>query len=163
MVRYMKEALQSLILILVAGVVCLNLTSCETGFFAGPASIQAGPDSLRVSVCDDMKVTHIVAKERQKGIFGRWVTFWDVTGELDVSSGSTFDVGAHREGLVESISDTPDLRPGDELSITFFNMDGSVAVDAVSTIGAGGLPTDSWLQADGDTTKAPCMLPSPPG
>lgn len=142
--------------ILVMSMVCISLTGCEAGFFAGPLSLQGGSDSLRLSVCEDVHVSHIVAKKRQQGIFRRWSTFWDVTGELDMSSGSTLTLGVQREGLTENLGNTPDLRPGDELSVTVFGKNGAVAIDAVFTVGDEGLPTKAWLQADGRATKEAC-------
>lgn len=107
--------------------------------------------NVRVAVCEAFVATGLTAEYRAPG--DSWVTFWDYSGTLEITSGTVLDSAALSQAL-EGRSTSPAFTAGGVITI-YIKSDpesrGSLASFAIEDT-----EETRWINDDGSVATTPC-------
>jgi hypothetical protein len=121
-----------------------------------PFPVQQSGDGLKVMSCTTGRIMGLEVTKR-KASSQEWETVLDIKSiDLDLKYDQPISEIAIKVGTVITNSDL-DLSPGDEILVGVAETPDTTAY-AAFTVPKEGLPTESWLQPDGQVTPEACAL-----
>lgn len=134
----------------------LGLAGCDLGTFGGPAAIQLQGNELSIVVCRD--VTVVAAKLTAMTAEGP-ERIWEATGRATLERGDLLAPSNPPAELSNVTLGRTELAPGETVSLVLLaperpGVNGDIYADF--NIPNDGVPTDEWIQSNGELTNGPC-------
>lgn len=140
--------------------VALGVGGCtliEPSFATGPATIRRSGHSIEVSICTELTTSGLFVDVRPNGLWSKWVTVLEASGNATVAKGDQFDVRDRAFGLAIDSSAEFDVDNLRDVQLGILAENSSLSqLDASFTVPADGLSSTKWLHTDGTTSVLPC-------
>lgn len=151
----MKRSLATLTILVAIAL----LSGCESHGL-GPAAISREGHDLLLVVCEPLTARSVYGELETVKAGHDWAPFLDVAGEASLESGVPITSELLPAGLAGTWK-TVDFETLGAISILIEGKDGSDSFQATFSGGSPlEVPSDGWLQTDGEVTDAPCPDPA---